>query len=82
MRHELGGARVIDAFHADDLLRQLRIVLADMFDQRGLGVGRAGDKDRTGIGDRLRDRMQCSRGLRRRRRRRARWNKFEDRGCT
>jgi hypothetical protein len=60
MRHELGGARVIDAFHADDLLRQLRIVLADMFDQRGLGVGRAGDKDRTGIGDRLRDRMQKS----------------------
>jgi hypothetical protein len=38
MRHELGVARVIDAFHPDDLLRQLRIVLADMFDQRGLGV--------------------------------------------
>src|SRR5580704_2512775 len=58
MRHELGVARVIDAFHPDDLLRQLRIVLADMFDQRGLGVGRAGDEDRARIRDRLRDRVQ------------------------
>ena len=58
MRHELRVARVIDAFHADDLLRHLRIVLADMFDQRGLGVGRTGDEDRAGIRDRLRDRVQ------------------------
>ena len=52
MRHELRVARVIDAFQADDLLRHLRIVLADMFDQRGLGVGRTGDEDRAGTRDR------------------------------
>ena len=58
MRHELRVARVIDAFNPDDLLRQLRIVLADMFDQCRLGVGRTGDEDRARIGDRLGDRVK------------------------
>ena len=58
VRHELRVARMIDAFHADDLLCQLRIVLADMLDELGLGVGRAGDQDRARIRDRLGDRLQ------------------------
>ena len=55
MRHELRIAWMVDGFHADDDLHQLRGVLVDVLDQFGLGVGWPGNQNRSSVGDRLSD---------------------------
>ena len=51
MRHEFGVGRMIGALDADNGFHQLRLVLVDVLDQFGLGVGRSGDQDRVRVGD-------------------------------
>jgi hypothetical protein len=58
MRHERAVARVIDGFDTVDDFHQLRLMRADMFDQLGLGIGRPGDENSAGIGDRFGDRVE------------------------
>ena len=55
---ELRVARMIDGLDAGNDLHQSRVVLADVLDQLGLGIGRSGDENRAGVGDRLSDRLQ------------------------
>jgi hypothetical protein len=55
---ELPVTGVIDGFHTDDNLHQRGIVLADVLDQFGLGIGRPRDENRTGVCDRLRDSLK------------------------
>jgi hypothetical protein len=53
--HELRVAKVIDRLHADDELHQVGIMLTDVFDQLGLGIGRPSNQNRAGVGDRASD---------------------------
>jgi len=55
---ELPVAWMIDGFDSDDDPHQLGIMLADVLDQLGLGVGRAGDENRVGFGEGFRDGMK------------------------
>jgi hypothetical protein len=55
---ELRVAWMIDRLDADDLVHQLRIVLADVLDELGLGIGRTSYQNRAGVGNRLRHRLQ------------------------
>src|SRR5262249_50311842 len=50
---ELAVAWMIDGFHADDDLHQPGIMLADVLDQLGLGMGWPRDENRAGVCDRL-----------------------------
>jgi len=52
---ELRVAWMIDGFHADNNLHQLGIVLVNVLDQFGLGIGRPGNKNRAGVGNRCSD---------------------------
>ena len=56
--HELRVAGMVDGLDADNRLHQLRMVLVNVPDQFGLGVGRPGDQDRAGVGDRSRHRLE------------------------
>src|SRR4029077_3134819 len=56
--NELAVARMIDGFHADDDLHQPGIMLADVLDQLGLGIGWPGNENRAGVCDRLRDSLK------------------------
>src|SRR5262249_49679269 len=58
MGDELPVARMIDGFHTDDDLHQCGIMLADVFDQFGLGIGRSRNENRAGVCDRLRDSLK------------------------
>ncbi|HLN08562.1 MAG TPA: hypothetical protein VK281_06355 [Xanthobacteraceae bacterium] len=58
IRDKLGVARMIDGLHADDGFHQPGSVVVDVFDQLGLRVCRPGDENRSGVGDRLGDRLQ------------------------
>jgi hypothetical protein len=49
---------MIDGFHTDDNLHQRGIMLADVFDQFGLGIGRPCNENRAGVCDRLRDSLK------------------------
>src|SRR5262245_6542227 len=51
---ELAVAWMIDGLHADDDLHQPGIMLADVLDQLGLGIGRPRNENRAGVCDRLR----------------------------
>ena len=51
---------MVDGFHADDDLHQGGIVLADVLDQLGLGIGRPRNENRAGVCDRLRDGLKES----------------------
>ncbi len=55
---ELSVAWMIDGLHTDNDLHQLGIVLADVFDQFGLGIGWPGNENRAGIGNRLSDGLE------------------------
>jgi hypothetical protein len=55
---ELPVAWVIDGFHPHNRLHQLRIMVVDMLDEFGLGIGWPGDEDSTGICDGLSDCVQ------------------------
>ena len=49
---------MIDGFDASDQLHQFRIMLVNVLHEFGLGIARAGDQHRAGIGDRLDDGVQ------------------------
>jgi hypothetical protein len=51
-------ARMIDRFHPDYLLHQSRVVQVNVLDEFDFGVCRAGNKNRTGVGDGLRHGMK------------------------
>ena len=53
MVDQLTITRVIDRFHRRDSRCQVRLVLFDVLEQFRFCVGRAGDQDHTGIGNRL-----------------------------
>src|SRR5207247_9639690 len=55
---ELAVAWMIDGFHADDDLHQPGIMLADVLDQLGLGIGWPRNENRAGVCDRLRDSLK------------------------
>jgi hypothetical protein len=55
---KLPVAWMIDGFDSDDDPHQLGIMLADVLDQLGFGIGRPGNENRAGVGDRLRDRLK------------------------
>ena len=57
---ELAVARMVDGFHAGDDLHQLRVVVVDVLDELGLGVGRPGDEHGAGVRNRLRDPVEES----------------------
>ena len=52
---KLPVAWMIDGFDSDDNLHQLGIMLADVLDQLGFGIGRPGNENRAGARDRLSD---------------------------
>ena len=58
MGDKLRVARMIDSLDPDNNFHQLRIVLADVLDQLGLGIGGSGHQNLAGVGDRLRDRLE------------------------
>ena len=49
---------MIDGFHADDALHQAGIMLADVLDQLGLGIGWPRNENRAGVCDRLSDSLK------------------------
>ena len=53
MGHELRVAWMIDGFHTDDNLHQPGIMLADVLDQLGFGIGRPRNENCAGVRDRL-----------------------------
>jgi len=55
---ELPVAWMIDGFDSDDNFHQPGIMLADVLDQLGLGIGRPRNKNRAGVCDRLSDRLK------------------------
>jgi hypothetical protein len=52
---KLRVAWMIDGFGSDDNLHQLGIMLADVLDQLGFGIGRPRNVNRAGVRDRLSD---------------------------
>lgn len=55
---ELSVAWMIDGFHAGNNLHQLGIVLVNVLDQFGLGIGRPGNNNRAGVGNRCGDGLE------------------------
>jgi len=55
---KLPVAGTVHGFHGDDLLDESRLVLADVFDEFGLFVGRASDKHRSCIRDTVGNSLQ------------------------
>ena len=49
---------MVDRLHRRDDADQLRIVVVDVLDEFGLGVRRAGDENRAGVSDGLRNAMK------------------------
>jgi hypothetical protein len=55
---ELRVAWMIDGFHTDDNLHQPGIMLADVLNQLGFGIGRARNENCAGVRDRLSDSLK------------------------
>jgi hypothetical protein len=55
---KLPVAWMIDGFDSDDDPHQLGIMLADVLDRLGFGIGRPGNENRAGVRDRLSDRLK------------------------
>jgi hypothetical protein len=58
MGNELPVAWMIDGFHTDDNLHQPGIMLADVLDQLGLGIGWSRNENRASICNRLSDSLK------------------------